>query len=75
MRGEAILIFSLSTVSTAIRGLGGGSPVEALGGSARSGDKLTERESSSAGRKFFSIAHTQHKCCTNCTYLHRNGLN
>lgn len=45
MRGEAILIFPLSAVSTAIRGLGGGSPVEALGGSARSGDRLTERES------------------------------
>lgn len=45
IRREAILIFSLSAVSTAIRGLYRGSRVEALGGSAHSRDKLTEWES------------------------------
>lgn len=43
IREEAILIFSLSAVSTAIRGLGRGSGMEALGGSARSRDKLSAR--------------------------------
>lgn len=62
IREEAILIFSLSAVSTAIRGLRGGSGMEALGGSAHSGDKLTARAycspaESSAGMHF-SLSHT-----------------
>lgn len=81
MRGEAILIFSFSAVSTAIRGLGGGSAAEAWGGSAQRGHTGGARElphsqqSLSAGRRFLRIARsTSALCCTHGIYWHRNGL-
>lgn len=58
IREEAILIFSLSAVSTAIRGLCRGSGMEALGGSAHSRDKLTECESLLHSRLNLLLART-----------------
>lgn len=84
IREEAILIFSLSAVSTAIRGLGRGSGMEALGGSAHSRDKLTECESLLHSRlnlllaRTFSLTYT-HICwrvrAHTHTQIHRDAAN